>query len=70
MDRYKNLNKIGDWSAGCQVVRNLADFNKILNKGETFAKSMEDGKEIKKWRFDYMLFRIEQMPDGFVKKIV
>ena len=66
MDSVQGRNQIGDYSAGCQVVRVTGDYTKILNAAKRSAMFLKD----KKWCFDYMLFTIEQMPDGFVKRII
>lgn len=55
------VNKIGKYSAGCQVIQSPADFAVILDK----IKSSDTYKIRRKATFNYMLFNAAQLPQGF-----
>lgn len=57
------VDKIGKYSAGCQVFRSAADFAKVLNKLKStqMYKSTSD-----KTTFDYVLLKIEELPEGLI----
>jgi len=56
------VNRIGKYSGGCQVVQSAADFTVILNK----MKSSDTFKIQAAMPFNYMLFTVNDLPQGFL----
>lgn len=57
------VNKIGKYSAGCQVIQNPKDFADILHTIKTTNMYLKNSA---KTTFSYYLFDISEVPEGFV----
>lgn len=58
------VNKIGRYSAGCQVVQDPKHFEKILNRCKQTNKYKSPGKSI----YSYLLLDIRQIPNGLLQR--